>query len=267
MVVHIVLPDALAAAAAGVLTAAGIEHAVHPDGAAMAAAEAAAADERAIALIGPYRSAEVAEAVEATAPRGLALLAPVATWAGVTRDDEPGCDDAADHRGTVLRLVARDTVVAQRLAEHLRGLRQRALVIAGDHDYGMQLDGQLRLAGLERAATAEDADVLVLAGLAGHPEAEEAARLAPLPVIAFDGAQGADLGEGRDLRFAMPFGPEDDLEGVAAARRAAQLVAEAVASGQGVLEALRAAGPFDEHGDPVDPPVWLWRDGRPDRPI
>jgi hypothetical protein len=25
---------------------------------------------------------------------------------------------------------------------------------------------------------------------------------------------------------------------------------------------LRAAGPFDEHGDPVDPPVWLWR---PDR--
>jgi hypothetical protein len=22
---------------------------------------------------------------------------------------------------------------------------------------------------------------------------------------------------------------------------------------------VRAAGPFDEHGDRVDPPVWLWR--------
>ena len=22
---------------------------------------------------------------------------------------------------------------------------------------------------------------------------------------------------------------------------------------------LRELGPFDEHGDPVDPPVWLWR--------
>jgi hypothetical protein len=28
-----------------------------------------------------------------------------------------------------------------------------------------------------------------------------------------------------------------------------------------VLAAMRAAGPFDEHGDLVDPPVWLWRAG------
>ena len=40
----------------------------------------------------------------------------------------------------------------------------------------------------------------------------------------------------------------------------------------GVLSALRAAGPFDEHGDPVDPPVWLWRAAddwslTPDRPL
>ena len=39
---------------------------------------------------------------------------------------------------------------------------------------------------------------------------------------------------------------------------------------RGVLAALRAR--FDEHGDPLDPPVWLWRAGpdwqlRPDRPI
>ena len=26
-----------------------------------------------------------------------------------------------------------------------------------------------------------------------------------------------------------------------------------------LLSALRIAGPFDEHGDLVDPPVWLYR--------
>jgi hypothetical protein len=40
-------------------------------------------------------------------------------------------------------------------------------------------------------------------------------------------------------------------------------VAEALRGGAGdrasLLTALRALGPFDEHGDPVDPPVWLWR--------
>lgn len=267
MVVHTVLPEALTNAAAEVLAAAGLEHIAHPDGAAMAAAEAAAADERAIALIGPHRSADVAEAVEATAPRGLPLLAPVATWAGITRDDEPGCDDAADHRGTVLRLVARDTVVSERIAEHLRGHGQRALVIAGDHDYGRQLDSQLRMAGLPRAETATDADVIVLAGLAGHAEIDHATALAPLPVIAFDGIQGADLGEDRDVLVALPFGPGDDPEGVSAARRAAELVVAASSAGAGVLAALRASGPFDAHGDPVDPPVWLWRDARPEHAI
>ena len=44
------------------------------------------------------------------------------------------------------------------------------------------------------------------------------------------------------------------------ARRAARLIAEAGASDRAsLLRALRVAGPFDEHGDPVDPPVWLWR--------
>src|SRR5947208_14260359 len=118
--VHVVLPSVLADAARGVLDAAGVEAALHEPTRPLRAAEAAAADADAVALIGPYRSADVAEAVEATAPRGLALLAPGATRAGVTRDDEPGCDDPARHRGTVLRLVARDTVVAARVAARVR---------------------------------------------------------------------------------------------------------------------------------------------------
>ena len=93
----------------------------------MAAAEAAAADDGALALIGPFLSRAVAHAVEATAPVGLPLIAPVATWAGVTRDDEPGCeDDPARHRGTVLRMIARDTVVAARIAAHVREQGKRA---------------------------------------------------------------------------------------------------------------------------------------------
>jgi hypothetical protein len=39
-----------------------------------------------------------------------------------------------------------------------------------------------------------------------------------------------------------------------------------------ILSAIRTAGPFDEHGDPVDPPVWLYRARadwslEPDRPL
>jgi ABC-type branched-subunit amino acid transport system substrate-binding protein len=105
MVVHSALPALLESAVAEVLGAA---HVAHGDRDPMAAAEAAAAD--GLALIGPFTSRTVAEAVEATAPAGLPLIAPVATWAGVTRDDEPGCeDDPARHGGTVLRMVARDT--------------------------------------------------------------------------------------------------------------------------------------------------------------
>src|SRR3954463_12857232 len=151
MVVHIVLPDGLTRAVAEVLTAAGVEHVAQRDADPVQAAADAAGDDGAIALISPYRSAEVAEAVEATPPAGLPLVAPVATWAGVTRDDEPGCDDPARHRGTVLRMVARDTVVAQRIAEDVRAAGRQAVVVAGDHDYGLQLDGQLRLAGVPRS--------------------------------------------------------------------------------------------------------------------
>src|SRR4051812_10257058 len=260
MNVHSILPGALTAAVAGVLDAAGVEHLAHGEHEPMRAAEAAAADPRTVALVGPYRSAVVAEVVEATAPAGLPLLAPTATWAGVTRDDEPGCDDAARHRGTVLRIVARDTVVAQRIAEDLRAAGRRAVVVAGEHDYGRQLDGQLRMAGLPRG---DDGDVVVLAGLAGHPEIERAAALAPLPVIAFDGVQGADLGAGREVHVALPFAPGNDRSGVEEAGRAARLVVAALRRGAdsraAVLRTLRELGPFDEHGDPMEPVVWLWR--------
>ena len=268
-VVHSTLPDPLTAVVDEVLSAAGIEHRAHGARGPMRAAGTAAGDGNAIALIGPFRSADVAEVVEATAPAGLPLLAPVATWAGVTRDDEPGCDDATDHRGTVLRMVARDTEVAARIAADVRAAGRRALVVAGAHEYGVQLDGQLRLAGLPRASGPEEADLVVLCGLAGEPEIGRAAGLAPLPVVAFDGVQGAGLGPGREVSLALPVAPAEGVrpgEGLfflEPTQRAASLVVDAVREGAtdraALLAAMRAAGPFDAHGDPVDPPVWLWR--------
>jgi hypothetical protein len=246
MAVHSILPLDLTVAVDEVLTAAGIRHVPHGDRDPLSAAETAAADPEARAVIGPFRSRHVAEALEVTAPRRLPLLAPAATWAGITRDDEPGCDDPADHRGTVFRLVARDTVVAQRIAERLKG--QRALVIAGDHEYGLQIDGQLRMAGLVRAETGEDADVIVLAGLAGGDESDRARELAPLPIIAFDGIQG-EMYPGQDVTMALVYAPGPT--GVAEARRAAEIVTQTVD-----LDEIRAMG-FDEHGDLLDAPVYF----------
>ena len=275
-------PERLAVAADAVLSAAGVQHVAHGLEAPVRSAAAAADDPEAVALLGPYRSEDVAHAVEATAAAGLPLLAPVATWAGVTRDDEPGCDDPARHRGTVLRLVARDTVVAARIADHLRATDRRAFVVAGEHDYGRQLVGQLLVAGLPSAERPEDADLVVLGGLAGEPEVARAAALAPLPIVAFDGVQGAELGGERNVCVALPTPPSDHFTsadlfaGVERAGHAAQLVVEGMGRGAGdrasLLETLRDLGPFDEHGDPVDPPVWLWRarDGwtlEPDRAI
>ena len=267
--VHLALPEPLASAAAEVLAAAGVEHVAHGAGDPVGAAVAAVED-RAVALLGPFRSADVAEAVEATAPARLALLAPVAGDARPRRDDEPaGPDEPADHGGTVLRLVARDTEVAARLAADVRRSGARALVVAGEHDYGRQLDEQLSLAGLPRVQDASEADLVVLCGLAAAPEIEEVRVADALPVVAFDGVQGADLGAGREVRMALPFAPLDGapfdhlIFGAEQARRGARLVAGALRSGARdraeVLAAARAAGGFDEHGDPRDPPVWLWR--------
>ena len=272
MRVHSVLPEPLAAAVEAARNE--LEHVAHPANGHMRAAEAAAADPGALALIGPFRSRAVAEAVEATAPAGLPLIAPAATWVGVTRADEPGGeDDPARHRGTVLRMVARDTEVAARLAEDVRAAGQHAFVVAGTHEYGAQLDGQLDHVGLPRAERPEDADLVVLCGLAGEPEVARAAGLA-LPVIAFDGVQGgAPL---PDCSVLMPYAPGEDMGGTTAAARAMELVAAAWRGGAhdrpAMLAALRAAGRFDEHGDPADPPVWLYRAGadwslQPDRPL
>ena len=273
--VHSVLPERLSDAVDEVLRAAGVEHVAHEHP--VRGAEAAASDAVAIALVGPQLSDDVAHAAEITTPAGLPLLAPVATWVGITHDDEPGSDDPARNDGTVFRLVARDAVVAQRIAAEARASGSRALVIAGEHDYGRQLDGQLRLAGLPRATGTSDATMVVLCGLAGEPEVERAATT-DLPLVAFDGVQGTDLGD-REVFLAMPFAPvegvsfEDTLLGVPNARRAAELIVESGASTRAELLAwLRARDDFDEHGDPVDPPVSLWRAGpdwalAPHRPL
>jgi hypothetical protein len=269
LTVHSALPEPLERAVDEVLGTAGVHHVAHGEDDPARSAEMAAADPRAVALIGPFRSRAVAEAVEASAPAGLPLLAPVATWAGITRDDEPGCeDDPADHRGTVLRMVARDTEVAFRLAAHLRTRGEGALVVAGSGEYGAQLAGQLRLAELPLGD-----DVVVAAGVPEEPGMEAVRESAPLPLIAFDGIQGLDVGA-RDVWVALPFA-RDPTHGIEAGR-AAQLVVDALHGGattrSEVLAACRAAGPFDAHGDPIDPPVALWRADAawrltPDRPI
>ncbi len=53
---------------------------------------------------------------------------------------------------------------------------------------------------------------------------------------------------------------------------AVELAAAGVSDRAAVLRALGAAGPFDKHGDPVDPLVWRWRADaawvlRADRPL
>jgi hypothetical protein len=270
--VHTALPEPLEAAVEAALG--GVELVRHGPADHVRSAELAAADPAAAALIGPFRSRAVAEAVEATAPAGLPLLAPVATWVGITRSDEPGAEEyPARHRGTVLRMVARDSVVAARIAEDVQAAGKRALVVAGDHEYGEQVDRQLDHAALPRVDTPGEADLVVLCGLARSPEVERAAGLG-LPVVAFDGVQnGTPI---PDLALALPFAPDEDMAGTTAAARAASLVATAIRGGAAdrvaTLSAIRIAGPFDEHGDPVDPPVWLYRasaDWRlaPDRPL
>src|SRR5215207_7870056 len=61
------------------------------------------------------------------------------------------------------------------------------------------------------------------------------------------------------------LGPDELLAGVQQARRAAELVIRALTEGANeratLLAAIRRLGSFDAHGDPHDPPVWLWRAG------
>ena len=71
MTVHSILPPSLTKAVDDVLSSAGIEHVAHGDNEPVDAATIAAADPKAQAVIGPFRSRDVAEAVEATAAIGL----------------------------------------------------------------------------------------------------------------------------------------------------------------------------------------------------
>jgi hypothetical protein len=282
--VHTALPDALQQAVDAVLREAGVEHVAHGDAKPVRAGELAAGDADAVALIGPQLSRAVAHAVEATRPAGLPLLAPAATWVGVTRDDEPGCDDPADHGHTIFRLVARDSVVAERIAMDVHASGRPALVIAGEHEYGVQLDAQLRLAGLPRTSEPADADLIVLCGLADQPELERVTALDPMPVYAFDGVQGSRTfaGTDREVFLALPHGPAEGftaehlVTGVVHAGRMATLVVELVEAGAtdraAMLDALRSHRLFDEHGDTTEPEVWLWRVGprwelEPHRPL
>jgi hypothetical protein len=255
MTVHSILPPSLTKAVDDVLNSAGIEHVGHGDNEPVEAATIAAADPTAQAVIGPFRSRDVADAVEATAAIGLPMLVPVATWVGVTRDDEPGCeDDPAMHRGTILRMVARDSVVAQRITDRVRQANQRAMVVAGDHEYGAQLDAQLARSGLPRTNDPADADVIVLAGLAGNPEIDAARALAPLPIIAFDGIQRERFPH-QDAVIALAVATSGEAYGVPEARRAAELTVAALRRGGDTLQGLRELGPFDDHGDLIDPTV------------
>jgi hypothetical protein len=103
------------------------------------------------------------------------------------------------------------------------------------------------LAGLPRAAAAADADLVVLAGLRGEPEADAARALAPLPIVAFDGIQGEAFPE-QDVELALVYAPGP--LGVDETRRAAELLTRTTD-----LDELRRLGRFDEHGDPLDAPV------------
>ena len=90
--------------------------------------------------------------------------------------------------------------------------------------------------------------MIVLAGLVGEPENDRARELAPLPIVAFDGIQGETY-PNQDVTIALVYAPGPI--GVAEARRAAEIVATVTD-----LDAIRAIG-FDEHGDPLDPPVYF----------
>ena len=179
-----------------------------------------------VALVGPFRSRDVAEVVEATAPAGLPLLAPVATWAGVTRDDEPGCeDDPARHRGTVLRMLARDTEVAARLAADVRAPGSMRSCWRASTSTARSSTGSCAWSACRGPTTPQPPTWSCCAGWRAGRRSR-APRAAGLPVVAFDGVQGGPPVSG--LRLVLPFAPGDDPAGTTAARRAASLVADAL---------------------------------------
>src|SRR3954463_15725966 len=93
-VVHSTFPDALTAVVDEVLRAGGVEHRAHGPAAPVRAAETAAGDAAAVALIGPFASGGVGEAVEATAPGGPPLRARGGRGGGGARAGGPAADRA-----------------------------------------------------------------------------------------------------------------------------------------------------------------------------
>ena len=104
----------------------------------------------------------------------------------------------------------------------------------------------------------------------------------PLPVDGslagrvFGRVRAAESGDGDARRWWVPMVDGTDRLGVVeftgaeaeqvpdlelVAGLVGHLVATVMTRGE-LLESLRAAGPFDSFGDPVDPPVWLWRAAR-----
>jgi hypothetical protein len=131
--------------------------------------------------------------------------------------------------------------------------RSRAVADAVEVTASAGLDAQLAHFGMPRADVV-DADVIVLAGLAGHEEIHRARALAPMPIIAFDGIQ-PELFPNQRVSIALVYSRTEDGFGSPETRRAAELAVSALECGDDTLSALRRLGPFDEHGDLVDPLV------------
>lgn len=105
----------------------------------------------------------------------------------------------------------------------------------------------------------------VLAGHGGEPEIARAAATAPLPLIAFDRAQAAALGE-RQIHVVSPHAP---VVGVTTKSLLAGSSARSGSTARPVkrwprapptaamVVALRRLGDLDAHGDRPDPAIWL----------
>jgi hypothetical protein len=161
-------------------------------------------------------------------------MAPVATWAGVTRDDEPGCDDPARHRGTALRMVARDTVVTERVSRLVKRAGRRAVVVSGQHDYGRQLDGQLKLAHPPRTEDPKEGRRRGSGRSGRRARDHSSSRPVAASCDRVRRRAGAQLGAGREIRLALPVAPGEGcttralLAGSHCARRAAEMVVAAL---------------------------------------
>jgi hypothetical protein len=204
--------------------------------------EAAMGDSGCVAFVGPWRSVEVAEAMEGLGPHGLAHLAPAATWVGLTRPDEPAGSDDKPERRTLFRLAARDMEVCRAIVSVVDG---RARLISDGSEYGSQIASQLRLAGLE-----SDGDMVVYAGLG-----ETAPPGLPPNVIALDGAAHGGFPERHPE--ALYFCAAHPVEGFTDAE-AWDFAPQVEQAGRLIASGALPAG-FDEHGDPLEPVIGMWR--------